>query len=506
VTALTWATDAAPVVHAAAQASPVAQAQGARNFMPVVVGAPPPLCRFGVNGALGNYDIRPLRLGWFVDYQATLSIDTLVGIDYFPMIRLEEIRGEYRYSIFHGRLETTEEQLKAAIAAHPGAYWFIGNEPDRKVAQDDLRPHVYARAYHDLYALIKSEDPTAKIVAGAIVQPTPIRLQYLDLVLESYYQQYRQAMPVDVWAFHNFVLNEASCSYYSKIYPGDVLEICWGADIPPGLPEEIVDGLRISVDQNDDIELFKEQVIRFREWLADRGYQDTPVFLSEYGVLMPYDWYPQFDPARVNAFMDATFDFLLNTKDPEIGFPGDDYRLVQRFSWYSVDDNVDHNGALFDRNKPVNAARTPMGDNLAQYTATQRGEVDLYPRAVRLLGSPSVKGQGKVTVTVEALIANSGNLAVQRTAAVRFYNGDPARGGSPIGEAVTVDLAGCGEQATVQIEWANVAAGEYQLYVQVDGSNFLAETNETNNTTSAPVSVADEQLLIPGLNNAPSFP
>jgi hypothetical protein len=221
---------------------------------------------------------------------------------------------------------------------------------------------------------------------------------------------------------------------------------------------------------------------------------------------MPYDWYPQFDPARVNGFMNATFDFLLNTKDPEIGFPGDDYRLVQRFSWYSIDDNVDHNGALFDRNKPVNAARTPMGDNLAQYTAAQAEEVDLYPRAVRVLGSTPVEGQNTMTVTVEAVIANSGNLAAQHTAAVRFYRGDPAHGGAPIVAPATVALAGCGAQTTVQIEWANVAPGDYQLYVQVDGSNVLAETNETNNTTSELVHVTDERLMIPSLNNPPSFP
>lgn len=48
-----------------------------------------------------------------------------------------------------------------------------------------MEPHIYAAAYHALYYLIKQADPTARVIAGTIVQPTPLRLRYLDMVLDQ---------------------------------------------------------------------------------------------------------------------------------------------------------------------------------------------------------------------------------------------------------------------------------------------------------------------------------
>ncbi len=43
-----------------------------------------------------------------------------------------------------------------------------------------------------------------------------------------------------------------------------------------------------------------------------------------------------FTPNQVNAFMNKTLDFLETAKDRNFGYPGDDYRLVQQYSWYSM--------------------------------------------------------------------------------------------------------------------------------------------------------------------------
>jgi hypothetical protein len=485
-------------LQAAASASP--SAVDGLQYLPLVRNGVAPLCRFGVNGAVQSYPVQPLRLSWYVDYQATRNANPPSGIDYYPMIRLEPIGDSYDYSIYVNRAPTTDADLSAVIDANPGTYWFIGNEPDRKQYQDNLKPEVYARAYHDLYARIKGQDPNAKIVAGTIVQPTPVRLQYLDRVLQAYHEQYLERMPVDVWSFHNFILNEANCAYYNKLYPDRpdyVSSICWGADIPPGL-DDIADGLRIDVQDNDDIELFKQQVIAFRQWLAERGYRNTPVFLSEFGILMPEGLFrPDFDAPRVNAFMDASFDFLLNASDPETGFPGDANRLVQRFSWYSMTDKVDHNGYLFDSAKPVNDSRSAYGTNFANFTGSLPEEIDFYPVSVAQIGVPPLVSQGATTVTLEAVIANSGNLAEPQQVEVRFYRGNPAAGGLPIGEPQTITLAGCGEQQTVSLEWADVAPGSYTIYVVVDADERVGETDESNNVLNTAVRFARHRLQTP---------
>ncbi len=40
---------------------------------------------------------------------------------------------------------------------------------------------VYAARYYEIATTIRALDPSAKLVFGSIVQPTPIRLHYLDL-------------------------------------------------------------------------------------------------------------------------------------------------------------------------------------------------------------------------------------------------------------------------------------------------------------------------------------
>lgn len=182
-----------------------------------------PLCRFGVGGP-GNtpsYPIQPLRLGWYVDWTVNVNASPLTGMDYLPMVRLVQTGSDsYSYS-------PDQSVLVTMATNRPGMTWLIGNEPDRRRWQDDLEPHVYAKAYHDLYHLLKAADPTAQIAAGGIVQPTPVRLLYLDMILDNYRQRYGVPMPVDVWNIHAFILRERSCQYYP--------EDCWGAEIPPGI-------------------------------------------------------------------------------------------------------------------------------------------------------------------------------------------------------------------------------------------------------------------------------
>ena len=76
------------------------------------------------------------------------------------------------------------------------------------------------------------------------------------------------------------------------------------------------------------------QVRQMRTWMADHGYRDTPLWVTEYGILMPADY--GFSPARVAAFLVATFDDFRTACDPALGLPTDGNRLVQRWLWFSA--------------------------------------------------------------------------------------------------------------------------------------------------------------------------
>lgn len=446
-----------------------------------------PLCRFGVDATdnIADYDIAPLQLGWYVDWKASSSPPRPNGVRYVPIIGLTQVgTNTYTYT-------PSGSELQQAIANNPEADWLIGNEPDRPGPwQDDSLPEVYARAYHELYYLIKAADPTARVFAGGIVQATEIRLQYLDLVLSSYQELYGEPLPTDGWNIHGFVLNEVSCDYDP--------DNCWGAEVPSGVDEPY--GEILSIDDNGNFELFKERIERFRQWMADRGYRGLPVYLSEFGVQMPPDY--GFPPERVNAFMTKTFDYLRTETDPVLGDPTDGYRLVQRWAWWSLTFKKDSNGWLFD---PTTHARTAVGDHWVAYTTLLSPTIDLYP--ARMFAQPPAPfSQGEnVTFTLKAVIANSGNVSSTYPITVHFYDGNPAEGGIQIGsEQVVSPLLGCGGNRIAEVEWSNVPSGTHSVYVSVDPTGMISESDELNNVVEQTILVATHRSFLPRVDKSSS--
>ncbi|MEM7130895.1 MAG: C25 family cysteine peptidase [Chloroflexota bacterium] len=337
-----------------------------------------PVCRAGVllntigsgpQASISSYDITDLGAGWYSNFSTSLSPGSPDHLDHSKVIRLTALEDSgYRFS-------PNADSIQTIASENPGSDWFIGVEPDRIKFQDGMPPDLYAAAYHELYHLIKSADSTARLFPGSITQPTPLRLQYLDLILQNYQDAYGVPLPADGWSIHNHILNEASCDHF------DDLSICWGADIPPGV--DAVEGMRIGISSHTDVAIFKSQIVGFRQWMKENGYTNLPLYVSEMGVLLP-DWYQpiaDFSPAAVNRFMNETFDFMVTATDQELGDPNDEHRLVQRFAWYSINDdyraweqdqstypNYQYNGALFN---PITFERTEIGDNFAAYIANQ---------------------------------------------------------------------------------------------------------------------------------------
>lgn len=448
-----------------------------------------PLCRLGLNVSsfvdapfyIDNFDIAPLRAGWYIDYRAAPSAPANNGATYAMVMSVsDDDKGNYRYG-------PTGAALDELIAAHPGGIYIMGNEPDRRDLQHDVLPENYAYIYHEAYTEIKRKDPSAQVWAGAIVQPTPIRLQYLDRVLNAYQARYQQAMPVDGWAIHSFLLNERSC----KAYNND-LNVCWGADIPPGI--DATDGEIRSPQDNARIDLFSAGIVRFRTWMAENGYRNSPLYVSEYGVLMPPVF--GFPPSTVNTYMSQTFDYMLNTKDDALGYPADDNRLVQRLAWFSTFD-PNFNGYLYESVEPSTPMSPPfvlsvMGEHYRDLAAQEQESSDLAVLRVDVVDAPR---------QLVATIGNSGNRLAPTRATLRFYEGETFESATPIGESAEILLAGCGETTTLTVAWdedESVDPTTYRIWAQVSQEDFM-DADSTNNVRSHDAFVNGVPTFLPAL-------
>jgi hypothetical protein len=294
------------------------------------------------------------RPGWYLNWNANMQMgrgplgigstiamqlpDAQLGMEFTPMVRMR-----------NGRLHPSTVVLRELAARNPGLTWLIGNEPDVKW-QDNTMPEVYAIAYHRAYTAIKEGDPTAKVAIGGISQVTPLRLEFLDRVWDFYRSFYGEDMPVDIWNMHAFMLREERGS--------------WGVNIPPGFEIE-QRGELWDVEDHDNLTLIERQVRGMRQWMAEHGQRDKPLWITEYGILMPEEY--GFDADRVTRFMLGSFDLFLSLRDAELGYPADDNRLIQRWNWYSARDSRYSAGNLFDNYGQV----TPVGQAMFDYLADE---------------------------------------------------------------------------------------------------------------------------------------
>ena len=329
--------------------------------------------------------IRSLMAGWYTDWSAAFQPARPNGIEYVQMVRVHQklACGDY-YNADRSACPYAQPldyvalpdvaTVQAIAAANPGSIWLIGNEMDRvdfsvcaetvagkctkftSLGQDEIIPETYARVYHDVYTAIKAVDPTARVAIGGVIQPTPLRLQWLTIAWDSYKSTYGADMPVDIWNVHNFILREVREEY--------------GADIPAGLPGNPTVGAYSKDDRTHvDKTIFDQQIRAMRQWMKDRGQQEKPLVITEYGVLYSHCVKKSNgtcdkdlgNEAATHDFMLWTFDYFLNTSDCALGYTADGCRLVQRWLWFSLDDvstlangslsfSANPHTSLFDKN------------------------------------------------------------------------------------------------------------------------------------------------------------
>ena len=451
-------------------------------FMQGLAQAHPPFpnCRLGaavVNNPITVYDYDDLNLGGYINYATSGSPLEPLGIEFVQTVRVHQNKcgwcswcrdcytTPYSYTMSPG-----VDTLRARVMANPGSTWFIGNEPDRRDwyggGQDEIVPALYAQAYYEIGQIILQADSTAKLGIGGVVQGTPLRLKYLDRVWDNYQALYGRRLgdDIDIWNVHGFVLREEKNN--------------WGAEIPAGLDDTY--GLLIGPGDNDRLDLFQQQVIRFRQWMRDKGERDKPLYMTEYGINMP-EYYVSAN--EVKAFMSGTFDFLLNYKDSSIGFPADDNRLVQRFMWYSLDDSKDSYTRMEDYAEALFSSRThnrlAYGDHWVAYVQNPMHVEAHQPRINLLLTLGTVPssiydptGTGSFTFTLNAQVSNSGNTSTTTGDDIRisYWDGPPDDANSnQIGATeVLSDIQGCGDYRLAEMAWPDRTQGANVWYAKVD--------------------------------------
>ena len=335
------------------------------------------LIRFGITAPLGvvGYDLSEIHALTYLDW-AKESSSVPDGVEYIHVLKMRFIEaskdptGDIDENLFQQFLI----DLPNLISRNTDAVWIIGNEPDRIIYQDDLTPEKYAERFYEVATIIKSTDSTARVGFGSVVQPTPIRIRYLErslLKLADLAGSMELALEmIDLWSIHSFILNEVGT---------------WGADIPTGFDcnvDNCDDAVKIS-DYADtyNIDIFRERITNFREWLNSISETNKPLWITEYGSLFP-DWeirckyhpYPDCsNPSNGwptekdnNDYMISTFDYLLHSYDSAAGLPDDGYKLVQRWYWYSLNDHLySFGGSLFDPDN--NKLITKQGIAYKQY-------------------------------------------------------------------------------------------------------------------------------------------
>lgn len=489
-----------------------------------------PSCLYGAS-VMSQQDmtwLNPLNVGWYTNFNFQ-AFSPAGAAEFASVIRVQQLRnGCTRLSGYSTWPPLDHPLLRAEILSRPGFLWLIGNEPDRgpnpedttckNRAQDDTAPEVYARAYHDIYYLIKGIDPTAKIANAGLVEVTPGRLQYLDIVWNTYRSLYGQDMPVDVWNMHIYILPEA----LPNGQPNGIANVAIGTDPALAIRESGNNPTRCAEAgvycwaEHDDINAFSEQVVAMRRWMKNHGQQNKPLILSEYSVLYPYvfdnpndptscylrDEYGNcFSPQRVTNFLNASGQYLETAADPSLGYPHDQYRLVQRWAWFSV--QIKTPGAVSNLADSTAGQLTLVGNAFANRAASVARPANLFVEAtygrLTILGS---RATGDVLLTAE--VRNQGTAPTAQPITVGFYR--DAAMTDLIGTAtVPAGFAGCGSQTVLaQKVWAGLPAGVHQFWVKVDADNGVNESQEDDNVAQGQVRVSQLGVWLPLIATRPA--
>jgi hypothetical protein len=292
-----------------------------------------------VTQSLSEYHVAPLQAGWYSDwlFNATPAQPADDRLEYVQLINVRQANWPPNWT-----------QVQNAVENNRGAIWIIGNEPEGPFNQGNRTPDQYAQIYREAYTHIKGWDSTARIAIGGVIEPTPMRLHWLESMMAAYKAHYGTDIVVDIWNIHMQILVETETD---------------GAGIPAGITptaSEIAYTQSWSYPDSADATKFQTLVTEFRTWMKNHGQQNKPLIISEMGVLLPsFLLCDEGDETqrqacgnqRIEQFMTQTLAWLQSARDANTGYSEDSNLLVQRWLWFSL------NGSFWDE------ANNPDGFN-----------------------------------------------------------------------------------------------------------------------------------------------
>jgi len=212
-----------------------------------------------------------------------------------------------------GCTDSTKEFIENHPEIYPdGTTFMIGNEIGYSGVQ--YSSEQYATNYHNCYQIIKSINPSYKLATVAMPAYGGSYLTYIEQFRESYNNQYGTYPDIGAYRFH--------------VYTG----------------------------YNSLTRWVTEMRTKMKEW----GDQDKDLIISESCVR---DGTIQ---DNIN-YLNAAFDYVTTAKDTNIGKPNDDYRLVQKFAWFSLNSGIYPRCSLFNPDQhwnsypPTKTQLTPVG-------------------------------------------------------------------------------------------------------------------------------------------------
>ncbi len=425
-------------------------------------------------GKSSSHNTTPLNAGWYLDWGAASPPAHPNGAEYVRTIYLHThdtgtICGSRKAPatmLSQITPSITGTTLINRVQAEPGALWAIGNEPDSIYNGSPIQAELYAELYHYFYTTIKTADPTAKIAIGAIVQPSTLRMEYLDKALTHYQTLYGTPMPVDVWNIHLYRLNEGPCG-------------TWGAAVPPFSSSNYGWSIGFSAAELLNVDKLELALRDFRQWMSDRGYADIPLIITEMGVLPPPS-FAGFDNNTAAQFLSDSFNMLLTAIDPVTGLAADGNRLMQAWAWYSTRDTVyNYGGNLFNDDGSL----TVIGDAFAAQTAAHFSPyVDLQPIP------PTQAITTTSTLTVTAYLQNRGNIAANN-ASVQVDLVNPNNGDLLAHKILSIDEIPkryAAPPLLIQHQWILTDTPEITITVpySINVTIISDDDNNTNNTLS----------------------
>lgn len=462
--------------------------------------------RMGVAGNL-TYYTTTLRAGWYADWTANSNPLHLGGVEFAQTLLFNvntplNTCGGYRNPASDRAQITPVVEGAALIAllqANPGALWLIGNEPDSIYFGDPIMPEVYAQLYHEFYTFIKTYDPTAKVAIGAIVQPSPLRLEYLDKVLNRYQALYGEKLPTDLWNIHLYALPEVACNAGAGVPPGASSQYGWYPD-PQAWAQTV----------NPDVAV--QSLRAMRQWMAERGERDKPLIITEFGQLIPDEPGDPGYPYVLNGILftlEVSRDYLqgslarfLTATDPQIGYPADGDRLVQLWAWYSLYDSF-YGGDLMN----TAGSFTVIGAAFAQIaTSVYTPTIDLY--AVPLATPAIPIGQSDpITVALRAQVDNHGNTPAL-SVPVRLAQFDVVSGALLSEQNITLSQVSAryaGVQPQAGGEWLLSPPRLYTLTFEIDPAHTISHNaRRSSQSLTYTVGWAADLALDPLIADQPS--